>query len=74
MGAMKITRIRQAVAPISGTIANAHVDFSEMTAGIVAVKGDGGFADDTPVRGTAASTCPTRQASASNGGTPPTRR
>ncbi len=40
---MKITRIRQAVAPISSAIANAYIDFSKMTASIVAVtvEGDG---------------------------------
>ncbi|MCS6890855.1 MAG: enolase C-terminal domain-like protein [Rhodovarius sp.] len=41
---MKVTRIRQDVAPISGAIANAYIDFSHMTASIVAVTvetGDG---------------------------------
>ncbi|MCX7372498.1 MAG: mandelate racemase, partial [Alphaproteobacteria bacterium] len=40
---MKITRIRQAVAPISSAIANAYIDFSKMTASVVAVtvEGDG---------------------------------
>ncbi len=34
---MKITRIRQAVSPISSAIANAYIDFSKMTASVVAV-------------------------------------
>jgi L-alanine-DL-glutamate epimerase-like enolase superfamily enzyme len=41
---MKVTSIRQAVAPISSAIANAYIDFSKMTASVVAVtveSGDG---------------------------------
>ncbi|MCX8133608.1 MAG: mandelate racemase/muconate lactonizing enzyme family protein [Roseococcus sp.] len=41
---MKVTSIRQAVAPISSAIANATIDFSKMTASVVAVtveSGDG---------------------------------
>ena len=34
---MRITAIRQGVAPISSEIANAYIDFSKMTASIVAV-------------------------------------
>lgn len=41
---MKVTSIRQAVAPIGSAIANAYIDFSKMTASVVAVtveSGDG---------------------------------
>jgi L-alanine-DL-glutamate epimerase-like enolase superfamily enzyme len=41
---MKITSIRQAVVPISSAIANAYIDFSKMTASVVAItveSGDG---------------------------------
>ena len=40
---MRITSIRQGVAPISSAIANAYIDFSKMTASVVAitVEGDG---------------------------------
>ncbi|MBB3900350.1 enolase C-terminal domain-like protein [Roseococcus suduntuyensis] len=41
---MKITSIRQGVVPISSSIANAYIDFSKMTASVVAVtveSGDG---------------------------------
>ncbi|MGG5812172.1 enolase C-terminal domain-like protein [Falsiroseomonas sp. CW058] len=41
---MRITAIRQGIAPISSAIANAYIDFSKMTASIVAVtvEGEGG--------------------------------
>ena len=41
---MKVTRVRQGVVPISSAIANAYIDFSKMTASVVAVtveSGDG---------------------------------
>jgi L-alanine-DL-glutamate epimerase-like enolase superfamily enzyme len=37
---MRITAIRDAVAPISSAIANAYIDFSKMTASVVAIHGD----------------------------------
>jgi len=37
---MKITAIRQAVAPINSAISNAYIDFSKMTASVVAVVTD----------------------------------
>src|SRR5207342_969109 len=37
---MRITAIRDSVAPISSEIANAYIDFSKMTASIVALHSD----------------------------------
>jgi L-alanine-DL-glutamate epimerase-like enolase superfamily enzyme len=37
---MRITRIRDIVAPISSAIANAYIDFSRMTASVVAIHSD----------------------------------
>ncbi len=39
---MKVTRVRQGVVPISSAIANAYIDFSRMTASVVAVTVDSG--------------------------------
>ncbi len=39
---MKIVAVRQAVAPIASSIANAYIDFSKMTASVVAVEVEGG--------------------------------
>jgi L-alanine-DL-glutamate epimerase-like enolase superfamily enzyme len=47
---MRITAIREAVAPISSAIANAYIDFSRMTASIVAIHTDL-KADGRPVIG-----------------------
>jgi D(-)-tartrate dehydratase len=37
---MRITAIRDIVAPISSAIANAYIDFSKMTASVVAIHTD----------------------------------
>jgi L-alanine-DL-glutamate epimerase-like enolase superfamily enzyme len=37
---MRITRVRDSVAPISSAIANAYIDFSKMTASVVAIHSD----------------------------------
>ncbi|MGH7038565.1 MAG: mandelate racemase, partial [Stellaceae bacterium] len=37
---MRITAIRETVAPISSAIANAAIDFSRMTASVVAIRTD----------------------------------
>ncbi|HZU91766.1 MAG TPA: mandelate racemase, partial [Stellaceae bacterium] len=37
---MRITRVRDTVAPISSAIANAYIDFSRMTASVVAIHTD----------------------------------
>src|SRR5436305_4046523 len=37
---MRITKVRDSVAPISSAIANAYIDFSKMTASVVAIHSD----------------------------------
>ena len=37
---MRITRVHDIVAPISSAIANAYIDFSKMTASVVAIHTD----------------------------------
>ena len=48
---MLITAIHDTVSPIRSSIANAYIDFSQMTASVVAVRAAGGVAPDrcTPV-------------------------
>ena len=49
---MRITAIRQAIAPLNSAISNAYIDFSKMTASVVAVvtnvKRDGKFGPARP--------------------------
>ncbi len=47
---MRITAIRDIVAPISSQIANAYIDFSRMTASVVAIHSDLGH-DGKPLVG-----------------------
>jgi len=39
---MRITAIRDVVAPIKSAIRNAYIDYSQMTASVVAIAADGG--------------------------------
>ncbi|HKS88205.1 MAG TPA: mandelate racemase/muconate lactonizing enzyme family protein [Stellaceae bacterium] len=47
---MRITAIRDTVAPISSDIANAYIDFSKMTASVVAIRSDR-ISDGKPLTG-----------------------